>query len=68
MCSSLKRIVKVEDEVARKRLEIETWQNLNTKFPNWKKNKYLKRKSRNNLYMRSVNKLTFKVYCKLLNI
>lgn len=68
LCSSLKRIVKVEDEVARKRLEIETWQNLNTKFPNWKKNKYLKGKSRKNLYMRSVNKLTFKVYCKLLNI
>ncbi len=65
LCSSLKRIVKVDDEVARKRLEIETWQNLNTKFPNWKKNKYLKHKSGKNLYMKSVGKHTFKFYCKI---
>lgn len=68
LCSSLKRIVKVDDEVARKRLEIETWQNLNTKFPKWKKNKYLKQKAGKNLYMRSVGKHTFKFYCKLLRI
>ena len=65
LCSSLKRNVKVDDEVARKRLEIETWQNLNTKFPNWKKNKYLKHKSGKNLYMKSVGKHTFKFYCKI---
>lgn len=65
LCSSLKRIVKVDDEVARKRLEIETWQNLNTKFPNWKKNKYLKHRSGKNLYMKSVGKHTFKFYCKI---
>lgn len=68
LCSSLKRIAKVDDEVARKRLEIETWQNLNTKFPNWKKNKYLKQKSGKNFYMKSVDKFTFKIYCKLLRI
>lgn len=68
LCSSLKRIVKVDDEVARKRLEIETWQNLNTKFPDWKKNKYLKNKSGKNFYMKSVGKHMFKIYCKLLRI
>ncbi len=66
LCSSLKRIVKVEDVVARKRLEIETWQNLNTKFPNWKQNRYLKQKSGKNLYMRSIGKHSFKFYCRLL--
>lgn len=66
LCSSLKRIVKVQDNVARERLLDETWQNLNTKFPKWKKNKILSRFSEKNLYMRSVNKFTYKIYCKIL--
>lgn len=66
LCSSLKRIVKIEDEVSRKRLINETWQNLNTKFPEWKKNKYLSKISGKNLYIRSVNKFTYKIYCKIL--
>ena len=66
LCSSLKRMVKVDDQVARKRLLKETWTNLNTKFPNWKKNKYLKEKSGKNLYMRTVNSFTYKIWCKVL--
>ena len=65
LCSSLKRICKIRDDVARNRLIYETWTNLNTKFPNWKKNPLLSSNSFKNIYMRSVNNRTFKFYCKL---
>ncbi len=68
LCSSLKRIVKVDDKVAKERLLDETWQNLNTKFPEWKKNKILSQNSGKNLYMKTVNKYTYKFYCKLFSI
>lgn len=66
LCSSLLRIVKVEDKEKRKQLENRTWDELNKKFPNWKKNRYLKtEKGSKNLYLKTVNKSTFKVYCKI---
>ena len=65
LCSSLKRVAKVEDKVAREKLYYETWQNLYTKFPEWKKNTLLKKFSGKNLYMRCINKYTYKIVCKL---
>ena len=65
LCSSLKRIKKIGDNVAREKLIYETWQNVNTKFPNWKKNKYLKKNSLKNIYMRSINKFTYKIFSKI---
>ena len=65
LCSSLKRMCKIKDDVARNRLCYETWTNLNTKFPDWKKNKLLKANNVKNLYMRTVNNRTFKFYCNL---
>lgn len=66
LCSSLLRMVKIEDKANRKKLLNETWENLNTKFPNWKKNKILKQnKSGKDLYMKTINKVTYKIYCKL---
>lgn len=66
LCSSLLRIVKIDDKVVRKKLLNKTWENLNTKFPNWKNNKVLKRnKSMKDLYMKTVNKFTYKIYCKI---
>lgn len=57
LCSSLKRITKVEDKKVRKALIKLTWQNLNKKFPHWKQNKYLNStKSFKNLYLKSINK------------
>lgn len=53
-CSSLKRIVKVQDSVARKKLIYETKQNIKTRFPDWKNNKFLKIKSGKNLFIRYV--------------
>ena len=66
LCSSLKRIAKIDDNVAKEKLFYETWQNLNTKFPSWKNNKYLKKFSIKNLYIRTVNNKTYKFYCKIL--
>lgn len=62
LCSSLKRMKNIGDKVAREKNISETWQNLNTKFPNWKKNKYLRTNSLKNFYMRSINKFTFKIF------
>ena len=68
LCSSLKRMCKIKDKEKKEKLLNTTWENLNTKFPNWKENKILKNKSWKNRYMKSVNKFTFKIYCKLFSI
>ena len=63
LCSSLKRMCKIDNKDERKMALDETWNNLNTKFPDWKKNKILKKNSLKNIYMRSVNRFTFRIYC-----
>ena len=63
LCSSLKRMCKINDKKRRKELLNKTWNNINYKFPNWKENKILKNKSLKNLYIKSVNKITYKIYC-----
>jgi len=66
LCSSLLRMVKIKNKDIREECINKTWKNLNTKFPNWKKNKILKsRKTAKDLYMKTVNKLTYKIYCKI---
>lgn len=65
-CSSFLRMVKIEDKEIRKKVLKETWEKVNQKFPNWKKNKILKeKKSAKNLYMRTLNHTTFKIYSKI---
>ena len=49
LCSSLLRMVKVNDKEIREKLIEMTWTNLNTKFPNWKKNNLLKKKNKKNI-------------------
>lgn len=68
LCSSLKRMVKVKDKVIRDKLLSETWIRLNENFPHWKKNSILQKKRIKNLYMRSINKLTLNIYCKLFQV
>ena len=69
LCSSLGRIVKIKDKKIRNDLLFQTWKNLNEKFPNWKNNKILKNeKTVKNLYIRSVNKTTFKIYAKIFSL
>ena len=68
LCSSLKRMCKIPEKKERKKALNETWYNINTKFPNWRKNPILKKTSLKNLYIKSNNKLTFKLYCFLLHL
>ena len=69
LCSSFLRIVKIKDKKIRKQLLAETWSNLNSKFPNRKKNEILiNSKSPKDKYIKSVNKTTFKIYSKLFRI
>ena len=66
LCSSFLRIVKIKDKAIKKELLKKTWNNLNTKFPNWKQNKILnENKNMKNLYIKSVNKTTFNIYSKI---
>lgn len=65
-CSSFLRMVKIPDKKTRKKLLKETWKKVNEKFPNWKKNEILRNhKSGKNLYMRSLNSITFKIYSQI---
>lgn len=68
LCSSLKRICKISNKNERMKAQNETWDNINLNFPNWKKNPILKKKSLKNLYIKSNNKITFKIYCFFLHL
>lgn len=68
LCSSLKRMCKIKDKFERKQALKETWDNINTKFPNWRKNEILKKKSLKNLYMRTNYKITYHIYCFFLRL
>lgn len=66
LCSSLKRMCKISDKEQRKRALEDNWNNINSKFPNWRKNQILRKKSFKNLYIRANNRFTYKVLCFLL--
>ena len=69
LCSSLKRICKIQDKETRGRLINETWNNLNLRFPDWKKNKILNTvNSVKNKYMKTINKTTYKIYSKIFQL
>ena len=69
LCSSLFRMVRIQNKETRKNLLAKTWDKLNTTFPDWKKNPILKRdKTKKNLYMRTINKVTYKIYCFIFGI
>ena len=62
MGSSFLRIVKIKDKNIRKNLLNKSFNELYIKFPNWKKNKLLKINTQKNIYFRTINKFTFKIY------
>ena len=69
LCSSLKRMIQIPDKLTREMLLTETWQNLNSKFPNWKQNELLKKNnSVNGIFMKTMNNFSFKIYTKFLRI
>ena len=65
LCSSLLRMVMIEDKIKREKVINYAWDSLNKKFPNWKKNPYLKEKNQKNYYMLSITPQTLKIYSKL---
>ena len=65
--SSLKRMAKIKEKTIRKKLLQETLEKVYETFPNWKKNKILtENNTPKNLYLRTINKFTFKIYCLIL--
>lgn len=69
LCSSLKRMCKIKDKTIREKLLTESWKRLNSNFPNWKESVILKTVNiGKNKYMRTVNKSTYKIYSKILEI
>ena len=69
LCSSLMRITKIKNKKIKQQLIFETWKNLNEKFPYWKKNEILnKTKSLKNFYMKTINKNTYRIYCKIFSL
>lgn len=68
-CSSLRRISKIQDETVQEDLLKLTWNNVQEKFPSWKQNSILKTKfNAKNIYMRTINKFTFKMYATILSL
>ena len=68
-CRSLFRMVKIQEENIQSQLLDKTWENVNTKFRDWKKNCILKKnKSLKDLYLKTINKTTYKIYCTILGL
>lgn len=65
LCSSMLRMVMIENKKERKEIINLAWKSLNTQFSEWKENTYLKEKGLKNLYMRTVNDCTLKIYTSL---
>lgn len=69
LCSSLFRVAKITNKNVRNKLFNRTWIKLYEIFPEWKKNNILRsNKSKKNLYMRTVNKFTYRLYCFIFGI
>lgn len=65
--SSFLRIIKIKDKKIKAKLLNKNYEELNKKFPKWKKNKLLKKyKTKKNLYYKTINKITYKIYSKIL--
>ena len=68
LCSSMLRMVMIENRKERKEIINLAWKSLNTQFTNWKENIYLKEKGLKNLYMKTVNSITLQMYTSLARI
>lgn len=65
LCSSMLRMIMIEEKDEREKTIKYAWEKLNTTFPKWKENPYFKEKGLKNKYMLSVNEKTLKIYEKL---
>ena len=65
--SSFKRICKIKDKKIRNESLQKTIDKAYEEFPNWKNNTILKKsKGLKNIYLRSINRFTYKIYCMVL--
>ena len=68
-CSSFLRIIKISNEELKDKLLTETWEKVNTTFPNWKKNEVLKKnKTLKDLYLKTINKTMFGIYAVIFSM
>lgn len=69
LCSSFKRMCKIKDKRKKNELLEKTWTNLNEKFPDWKKNNILNTVHiGKNRYMKTINRVTYKIYSFIFSI
>lgn len=66
LLSSLKRASHIKNKKDRKEVLKEGYNLLNNKYPNFKKNKYLKGKGLKKIYMRTINKCTYNLVAFLM--
>ena len=60
-CSFLMRMLKMKDTTVRKEVIQNSWEIINRVRPNWKKNKYLKKMTPRNIYLRTMSKTTLEI-------
>ena len=65
-CSFLVRMLKIQDKDIRKEVIYESWEIINKKRPNWRKNKYLKKMVPRNIYLRMMSKPALKIMTTLI--
>lgn len=69
LCSSFGRMCRMKDKQQRKEALARNYALLQTQFPNWKKNGYLKQnRSSKGFFMKSINAATYKIYGAILPI
>ena len=69
LCSSFSRICGIPDVSVRNKLFDENWKMLAIHYPKWNDNAILKTfKSKQGMFMRSVNSITYKLYSKIIPV
>lgn len=58
----LRKVLKLKDKKLKQQLLTRIWQNVHSWFPDWRKNKYLKTKDKQNIYLRLLNKVSYKLF------
>lgn len=65
--SSFKRMLNIKDKETRRKLLMDSYFNAFENFPDWKSNKILNsKKTLKNLFLKSINIYTYKLYCFIL--
>lgn len=67
LCSSFSRMCRIPEKQDRKKALSSNWNTLVENFPEWHKNRYLRElRTKNGIFMRMMNKFTYRVCCVLM--